>query len=189
MALCYNCGKSIGAYDQTCLFCGIKQPISQKSAKAHPQYSQQPPKSSSGYPGSQHNPWPANSAYGQNPYSQQTPYPQSGYGQPYGNYNQPYDRSPLSKTALLLLCWYLGVIGAHRFYAGKIITAILMLITAGGLGIWTIIDFIRICFNSFSDSQGRQITGPCRVLLVLFLILFPLLLGICLSIFSFVFSL
>lgn len=57
----------------------------------------------------------------------------------------------------ILLCFFLGSFGIHRFYVGKIGTGILMLITLGALGIWTIIDFIMIVVGSFKDKQGRDL--------------------------------
>lgn len=54
----------------------------------------------------------------------------------------------------ILLCFFLGGLGVHRFYVGKIGTGILMLITLGGLGIWTLIDFIMIVVGSFKDKNG-----------------------------------
>jgi len=54
----------------------------------------------------------------------------------------------------ILLCFFLGPLGAHRFYVGKIWTGILQLITFGGLGIWSLIDFILIVVGSFKDKQG-----------------------------------
>jgi len=59
-----------------------------------------------------------------------------------------------SWIAALLLCFFVGVLGVHRFYVGKIGTGILMLITFGGFGIWTLIDFIMIIVGKFSDKQG-----------------------------------
>lgn len=58
---------------------------------------------------------------------------------------------------LLLLCFFLGVFGAHRFYAGKIGTGILELLTIGGLGIWWLVDMILILTGSFRDSDGVKI--------------------------------
>ena len=55
----------------------------------------------------------------------------------------------------LLLCFFLGFIGVHRFYVGKVGTGILMLVTAGGVGIWVIVDFVMICVGSFKDKEGR----------------------------------
>ncbi|KAF1057096.1 MAG: hypothetical protein GAK45_02559 [Pseudomonas citronellolis] len=57
-----------------------------------------------------------------------------------------------------LLCFFLGTFGAHRFYVGKIGTAILQILTLGGLGIWTLVDFIMIIVGAFKDKQGNKLT-------------------------------
>ncbi len=67
------------------------------------------------------------------------------------------DRSEKSYVATLLLCFFLGGIGVHRFFVGKIGTGILMLLTLGGLGIWTLIDFIVIAIGNFTDGEGKPI--------------------------------
>ena len=59
----------------------------------------------------------------------------------------------------LLLCIFLGGLGVHRFYAGKIGTRILQLITVGGCGIWTLVDLIMIITGSFKDKDGNPITN------------------------------
>lgn len=59
----------------------------------------------------------------------------------------------------LLLCIFFGGIGVHRFYAGKIGTGILQLITLGGCGIWTLVDLIMIITGSFTDKDGNKITN------------------------------
>lgn len=65
--------------------------------------------------------------------------------------------SPRSRLVTLLFCFLLGVFGAHRFYVGKMGTAVLMLLTFGGLGIWAIVDFILIAAGSFRDAEGRRV--------------------------------
>ena len=67
------------------------------------------------------------------------------------------ENSEKSFVAALLLCVLLGALGIHRFYAGRIVTGILMILTLGGLGIWTLIDIIMIATGSFKDSQGLKI--------------------------------
>ena len=57
----------------------------------------------------------------------------------------------------LLLAIFLGGLGIHRFYVGKIGTGILMIITIGGFGIWYIIDIILIAMGRFTDKQGRLV--------------------------------
>lgn len=59
----------------------------------------------------------------------------------------------------LLLCIFLGGFGAHRFYAGKMGTAILMLVTCGGCGIWTLIDLVMIIMGKFTDKDGNAIVN------------------------------
>jgi TM2 domain-containing membrane protein YozV len=59
---------------------------------------------------------------------------------------------------LLLLSIFLGYLGVDRFYAGKIGTGILKLITGGGCGIWYVIDLILILSGTFTDSEGNVIT-------------------------------
>jgi len=65
--------------------------------------------------------------------------------------------SDKSNTVALLLCFFLGFLGIHRFYVGKIGTGILMLLTLGGLGIWNLIDFIIIVMQKFTDKEGNTL--------------------------------
>jgi len=57
----------------------------------------------------------------------------------------------------LLLALFLGGLGVHRFFVGKIGTGILQLLTIGGLGIWALIDVIMIAVGSFKDKAGLPI--------------------------------
>jgi hypothetical protein len=67
------------------------------------------------------------------------------------------DSSDKSRGVALALAVFLGPFGAHRFYAGKINTGILMLCTAGGLGIWWLYDCILVGAGQFRDAEGRLI--------------------------------
>lgn len=65
--------------------------------------------------------------------------------------------SDKSRTAAALLCFFLGGLGIHRFYVGKVGTGILWLLTAGLLGIGALVDFIIILCGSFKDKYGNVI--------------------------------
>lgn len=70
----------------------------------------------------------------------------------------PAGLSDKKKLVALLLCIFLGTIGVHRFYVGKIGTGIVWLLTGGVFGIGWIVDVIMIATGSFKDKQGRQLS-------------------------------
>jgi len=57
----------------------------------------------------------------------------------------------------LLLCLFVGVFGVHRFYTGHTGIGIVQLLTAGGCGIWSLIDLITIITGSYKDSNGNTL--------------------------------
>ena len=63
-------------------------------------------------------------------------------------------KSNKSKLLAALLCLFLGYLGIHRFYVGKVGTGILWLVTGGIAGIGVVVDFIMILVGSFTDSEG-----------------------------------
>ena len=66
-------------------------------------------------------------------------------------------KSDKSNVTALLLCFFLGFMGAHRFYVGKIGTGVLQLVTLGGLGFWALIDMIIIVVQKFTDKEGNTL--------------------------------
>ena len=84
------------------------------------------------------------------------------------------DVSPKSRLATTLLAFFLGEFGAHRFYLGKIGTAVAMLLLGIvgwstvwffgvglafliGVGIWAFVDFIFAVIGCMKDKEGRVI--------------------------------
>lgn len=65
--------------------------------------------------------------------------------------------SEKSKGTAAVLCFFLGWLGIHRFYVGKVGTGILWMLTLGLLGIGEVVDFIMILCGSFKDGNGGEI--------------------------------
>ena len=64
---------------------------------------------------------------------------------------------PKEWLVTLLLSFFLGFLGIHRFYTGHTMTGVAMILTVGGCGIWSLIDFIMILLGKFKDAQGRPL--------------------------------
>ena len=67
--------------------------------------------------------------------------------------------SDKSRLAAFLLCTFLGYLGIHRFYVGKVGTGILWFFTAGIFGIGVFIDWILILVGSFKDDKGNELSN------------------------------
>lgn len=82
----------------------------------------------------------------------------SSTDQPAAPVASPSNKSDKQKIVAALLCWFLGVVGAHRFYLGHTGIGLAQLFTLGGCGLWTIIDFIMILTGSVKDAEGRELS-------------------------------
>ena len=70
----------------------------------------------------------------------------------------PYYWAPgKSKVAALLLAIFLGTLGIHRFYVGRIGTGIIWLLTLGIFGIGWLVDIILIACGAFRDKYSRPL--------------------------------
>jgi len=82
--------------------------------------------------------------------------------------------SPKSRVATALLAWFLGTLGIHRFYIGKIGTGVAILILGvlgwsttwmlgfgyiflAIAGIWVFIDFVMAVLGAMKDKDGKPI--------------------------------
>lgn len=61
----------------------------------------------------------------------------------------------MNKTTGILITFFLGEFGVHRFLAGKIGTGIIWLLTFGCFGIGWLIDLIQVICGKFTDKNGE----------------------------------
>jgi TM2 domain-containing membrane protein YozV len=66
------------------------------------------------------------------------------------------EKQAQSKIAMILMSFFLGHLGVHRYLMGYS-NWWLQLITFGGLGIWTLVDFIRIIIGDMKMADGREL--------------------------------
>ena len=71
---------------------------------------------------------------------------------------KPNSKSQNQWIVVLLLAFFLGFIGAHRFYVGKNGTGILMILTVGGIGLWVLYDLIIIITGNFKTKEGNKVS-------------------------------
>ena len=73
-------------------------------------------------------------------------------------FNDP-NKSKKDWLLTLLLCFFLGGFGIHSFYSGKTGIGVVQLLTAGGCGIWWLVDFIMIICGSYRDGEGKIVSN------------------------------
>ena len=65
--------------------------------------------------------------------------------------------SDKKKGVALILCIFLGLLGVHNFYVGRIGRGILFLLTGGLFSIGWLVDIIKIATGSFRDNVGAPL--------------------------------
>ena len=68
-----------------------------------------------------------------------------------------------SQSTTFLLSWLLGYLGVDRFYLGQVGLGILKLITAGGCGIWALIDMVLTAIGAQTDATGAALQRDAAV--------------------------
>lgn len=84
-----------------------------------------------------------------------------------------------SFTVTLLLNFFLGFLGIHRFYTGYIGIGIAQLLTFGGCGLWALIDYIMLLVNKFNDKNEQPLEDYNKTIAIVFFIL--TVIGVCVA--------
>lgn len=65
--------------------------------------------------------------------------------------------SDKKRTTALILCIFLGWLGIHNFYVGRIGRGIFYMLTLGGFIVGWIIDIVSIATGKFKDNVGMPL--------------------------------
>lgn len=68
------------------------------------------------------------------------------------------NQSKKSRLVDFLLCWFIGFVGAHKFYEGKTGMGILYIFTGGLFGVGMLVDWFVILLGKAKDKEGNQIS-------------------------------
>ncbi len=82
------------------------------------------------------------------------------------------EKPPKSYTVTLLLNFFLGFLGIHRFYTGYTLIGVIQLLTLGGCGIWSLIDYVMLVSNKFKDCKDQPLADYNKNLAIGSLIVF-----------------
>jgi TM2 domain-containing membrane protein YozV len=67
------------------------------------------------------------------------------------------EQSDKDQGTAFLLSWFLGHFGVDRMYMGQVGLGVAKLLTCGGLGLWTFIDWILLGMGNMRDGEGRAL--------------------------------
>lgn len=68
--------------------------------------------------------------------------------------------SDKSRLVAFLLCTFVGTLGVHRFYVGKVTSGVMQILFGWAtLFIWPLVDWIMILSGSFKDKEGKVISN------------------------------
>ena len=65
--------------------------------------------------------------------------------------------SDRNRLTALLLCVFIGFLGAHRFYVGRVGSGLVWFFTGGLLFVGVIYDAVMIATGEFQDEDGRRL--------------------------------
>ena len=71
--------------------------------------------------------------------------------------SKPASDNYKSWIVAVFLSFFFGMQGFDRFYLGYKKLGIIKMITAGGLGVWWIVDFIMILTGKLPDAEGGKL--------------------------------
>lgn len=165
---CKFCGKEISEDSKFCPFCGkklIEETVDNNQTETTYETNNSEKPNSNTNSGEKENTGVVALSTQSSNFNTNSAYDKKGSDSTWQTYQS--EKSPKSRAGAAALAFFLGVFGAHRFYAGKTGSAITMLIISIvgfftaipfiATGIWSLVDFIMILCGSFKDKDNLPI--------------------------------